>query len=163
MRASLTFAVSAWLTVGLTACVNAPAGPAAQPWVFTPTPGQGQYVRPEYMLPAPTPRIPAVDPCQSRMFAGLVGTHEGAIYIPGLPGTKRIIRPAFDEGFRDDFLGGENEIERLVEVRQYLPGQQLYAPSINDVTERISLGPDIGERLTIELDREGYIQEVRCG
>ena len=147
----------------LAACASAPAGPIGQAYVFVPQPGQGQYVRPEWLAPAPTPRIPAVDPCQSLMYRSLVGAHEGAIYIPGLPGTKRIIRPAADEGFPDDFLGGENAVERLVEVQQYLPGQQLYAPSINDVTDRISLGPEVGERLTIELDREGYIQEVRCG
>lgn len=144
----------------LSACASAPVGPA---YVFVPQPGQGQYVRPEWLGPAPTPRIPAVDPCRSQMFIGLVGQNEGAIYIPGLPGTKRIIRPAAFEGADNDFLGGAMMTETYVEVQQYLPGQQLYAPAITDVTERITLGPEDVSRLTIELDREGYVQEVRCG
>lgn len=146
--------------LALCACASAPAGPA---YVFAPQPGQGQYVRPDHLQLAPTPRIPAADPCQSRMYAALLGVNEGAIFIPGLPGRKRIIRPAVFEGPDNDFLSGEMMGETYVEVQQYLPGQQLYAPAINDVTERINLGPDDVSRLTIELDREGYVQEIRCG
>ena len=162
MRARLT--ITALLAAaGLAGCLSAPAGPAPQPYVFTPQPGQGQYVRPDFMAPAPTPRFPAVDPCRSRMFASLLGVNEGAIYIPGLPGRKRIIRPAINEGFQSGFLGGELEEETFVAVQDYLPGQQLYAPSISTVTERITLGPEDTSRITIELDREGYVQEIRCG
>ena len=146
----------------LSGCVSAPSGDGT-PYVFVPQAGQGQYVRPDWLNATPTPRIPAVDPCQSQMFASLLGVNEGAIFIPGLPGRKRIIRPAVFEGPDNDFLNGEFQQETFVVVQQYLPGQQLYAPSINDVTERIALGPDDVSRLTIELDREGYVQEIRCG
>ncbi len=145
---------------GLSACAS---GSAVPTYTFTPQPGQGQYVRPEWLAPAPTPRIPAVDLCRSQMYAALVGQNEGAIYIPGLPGRKRIIRPAFFEGPDNDFLNGDLMTETYVEVQNYLPGQQLYAPSIRDVTERVTLGPEDLSRLTIELDREGYVQEIRCG
>ena len=144
----------------LAACVSAPVGPV---YTFVPAPGQGQYQRPAYLDPAPTPRIPAVDPCRSQMFAGLLGQNEGAIFIPGLPGRKRIIRPATWEGPDNDFLGGQMMEPPFVQVQTYLPGQQLYAPSIADITERITLGPEDASRLTIELDREGYVQEIRCG
>ena len=148
----------------LAACASAPlGGPVGPAYTFVPQPGQGRYVRPDYLDPAPTPRIPAVDPCRSLMFAGLVGQNEGAIFIPGLPGRKRIIRPATFEGPDNDFLSGELMSETYVEVQDYLPGQQLYAPSINDITERITLGPEDVSRITIELDREGYVQEIRCG
>ena len=144
----------------LAACVSAPP---RQPYTFVPQPGQGQYVRPAYLNPAPTPRIPAVDPCRSQLYASLLGVNEGAIHIPGLPGRVRVIRPAFDEGYPSDFLGGELQEDTFVGVQTYLPGQQLYAPAVTDVTERITLGPEDVNRLTIELDREGYVQEIRCG
>ena len=51
----------------------------------------------------------------------------------------------------------------LVEVREFLPDQVFYGPSIQTVTDPFQLGPIIEERLTVELDREGYIEEVRCG
>lgn len=123
---------------------------------------QGLYIRPEYLAPAPTPLIPPVDACRSRLYAGLVGQHEGAIHIPGLPGRKRVLKPAFLEGFDyqpDDSFYSEPP---FVEVRDYLPQQVLYAPAIRTVTDRISLGPEDENRLTIELDREGYVQEIRC-
>jgi len=129
---------------------------------YRPAPGQGQYVRPEYLNPAPTPLIPPVDACRSRLYLGLLGSHEGAIHIPGLPGQKRVLKPAFDEGFnyeQNDFLYNEPP---LIEVRDFLPDQLLYAPSIRTVTDRIQLGPINENRLTIELDREGYVQEIRC-
>lgn len=137
--------------------------PAPRDYVFQPRPGQGQYVRPEALRPAPTPRIPAVDLCRSQVYAALVGVNEGAIWIPGLPGRKRIIRPAVFEGPDNDFLNGEMMEDTYVEVEQYLPGQQLYAPSIADVTDRIALRNDDLSRLTVELDRDGYVQEIRCG
>ena len=50
-----------------------------------------------------------------------------------------------------------------MEVREFLPDQVFYGPSIQTVTDPFQLGPIIEERLTVELDREGYIEEVRCG
>lgn len=158
------FIMRCWLLIplflGLSACASAVGG---YDYTFQPQPGQGQYVRPAYLDPAPTPRLPAIDPCQSQMYLPLVGVNEGAIYIPGLPGQKRIIRPAVFEGADNDFLNGEMMTETYVQVQNYLPGQQLYAPSISDVSERITIGVEDTSRLTIELDREGYVQEIRCG
>ena len=155
-----------WIIVlgllGLSACapsqgVGYPNYPA-----YVPTPGQGQYVRPEYLNPAPTPMIQPIDACQSYLFRGLVGRHEGAIYIAGLPGRKRILKPAFLEGPDRELIQGIDPEPPFLEVREYLPNQVLYAPSIRTVTDRIQLGPIDENRLTIELDREGYVQEVDC-
>lgn len=129
---------------------------------YVPTPGQGQYIRPEYLNPAPTPMIQAVDACQSHLYRGLVGRHEGAIYIAGLPGTKRILKPAFLEEFDGSRIDGLDPEPPFLEVRDYLPNQVLYAPAIRTVSDRIQLGPVDENRLTIELDREGYVQEVLC-
>lgn len=148
--------------VVLSACaLGAPAGPSAIS--YQPVAGQGQYVRPEWLNPAPTPILPALDPCQSQTFAPLIGVNEGGIYIPGLPGDKRIIRPVHPEYFRNDFLNGELDVSPRVEVETYLSGQQLYAPTINTVEDRISIVAEDPNRLTIELDQDGYVQEVRCG
>ena len=155
-----------WIAIlgllGLSACaptqgVGYPNYPA-----YVPTPGQGQYVRPEYLNPAPTPMIQPIDACQSYLFRGLVGRHEGAIYIAGLPGRKRILKPAFLEGPDRELIQGIDPEPPFVEVREYLPNQVLYAPSIRTVTDRLQLGPIDENRLTIELDREGYVQEVDC-
>jgi hypothetical protein len=124
--------------------------------------GQGQYVRPDYMNPAPTPRVPPVDACRSQLYVGLVGRHEGSIYIAGLPGRKRIIKPAFEEGFEyqyDDPLGRD---PTFIEVRDYIPDQVLYAPSIRTVSDLLQLGPEQNDRLTIELDADGFVQQIRC-
>lgn len=155
-----------WLSLlgflGITAC--APTQGVGYPNypVFVPAPGQGQYVRPEYLNPAPTPMIQAVDACQSHLYRGLVGRHEGAIYIAGLPGSKRILKPAFLEGPDRQLINGIDPDPPLLEVRDYLPSQVLYAPSIRTVSDRLQLGPVDENRLTIELDREGYVQEVLC-
>lgn len=130
---------------------------------FTPRLGQGQYVRPDWLQPAPTPRLPAVDSCQSQLYASLLGVNEGAIYIPGLPGEKRIIRPAVFEGPDNEFLNGEMMADTYVQVQTYQAGQQLYAPSIGTITDRITIGPENMDRLTLVLDREGYVQEISCG
>lgn len=146
--------------LALTACsYGAPysASPDYQPF-----PGQGQYVRPDYLGPQPTPVIPAVDSCRSQLYTGLVGQHEGAIFIAGLPGRKRVLKPAFPEGF--GYSPGDPLFNDppFVQVRDFLPQQSLYAPSITTVTDRINLGPEIEDRLTIELDVEGYVQDIRC-
>lgn len=144
--------------MALTACA-APLGggngqPGAQP--------QGRYVRPVWLNPVPTPRIPEVDACRSQLYQGLIGRHEGSIYIPGLPGRKRILKPAFDEGFGyspDDDFGQRSP---LLEVKDYIPEQSLYAPSISTVSDLLQLGPAQDDRLTIELDQDGVVQRIRC-
>jgi len=125
--------------------------------------GQGQYTRPAYLTPDPIPRIPETDFCQSQLYQGLIGKSEGAIYISGLPGRKRVLKPAFVEDFETEAIAGFIEQPPLLEVRDYLPQQVLYAPSIRTVTDRIQLGPEVRDRLTLELDQDGYVQEVRCG
>jgi len=129
---------------------------------YVPAPGQGQYIRPEYLNPTPTPIIQTIDACQSYLFRGLVGRHEGAIYIAGLPGSKRILKPAFLEGADRERIEGIDPEPPFLEVRDYLPNQVLYAPNIRTISDRIQLGPVDENRLTIELDREGYVQEVVC-
>jgi len=130
---------------------------------YQPFPGQGQYIRPAYLNAEITPRVPPTDVCRSQLFQGLLGQHEGAIFIVGLPGRKRVIKPAQVEGFdygREDFL---YERPPFVEVREYLANQVLYAPSISTLQDRLNLGPTIADRITIELDDEGVVQEVSCG
>jgi len=148
----------------LSACASAPLGaPVGAGAEFYPRPGQGQYVRPQWLNPAPTPRIPNPDLCRSQLYAMLVGQHEGAIFIPGLPGRKRVIKPASVEDF--DYSQDETlyDAPPFLVVRDYIPEQSLYAPSIRTVDDSISLGPAVADRLTIELDREGYVQTVACG
>ena len=149
--------------LGLSACGTSQGGaPFEQAPRYQPYPGQGRYVYPEYLGPAVTPRIPRPDVCQSRMFMGMVGQHEGSIYKAGLPGRKRIVKPAeLEEDL--PFTQGIDPEPPFVEVRQYLPGQTLYAPSIRTTSDLLAAQPIEEDRLTIELDRDGYIQEVRCG
>lgn len=126
--------------------------------------GQGQYVRPAYLNPAPIPRIPPTDACQSQLYRGLVGQPEGAIYIPGLPGAKRVLKPAFQENF--EFEDPDNPFRDnpdFIQVRDYLPGQSLYAPSILTPGSLLAANDFDLSRLTIELDVDGIVQEVRCG
>jgi len=144
----------------LIGCRSTPGGAYQQP--FPQNPQQGRYVVPEWQRPAPTPVIPPVDACRSRLYAGLIGQHEGAIHIPSLPGRKRILKPAFiiDSDIRR--IDGIDPDPFLVEVREFIPDQSLYAPAIRTVSDRLTLGPEIEDRLTIELDVDGYVQEVRC-
>jgi len=153
-------AITMTASVGLTACSY--GGPSSVYPGYQPFPGQGQYVRPDYLAAQPTPRVPPTDVCRSQLYAGLVGRHEGSIFIPGLPGRKRILKPAFPEGFGyepdDTFFSNPP----LVQVVEFLPNQALYAPAIRTVTDRINLGPEFEDRLTIELDNAGFVQEIRC-
>ncbi len=142
--------------------VGCQTGPQGTSGTF-PRPGQGQYVRPDYLNPAPLPRIPPVDACRSQLYQGLVGQSEGAIFIPGLPGSKRVIKPAFDEGFgysQEETFGDDPP---LLEIRDYLPGQSLYAPSIRTPGSLLEAADYDLSRLTIEVDEQGYVQEIRCG
>jgi len=151
-----------FVLLSITACSSTRGARNTNVAVFVPAPGQGQYVRPEYLNPTPTPLIQGVDACQSHLYRGLIGRHEGAIYIAGLPGMKRILKPAFFEGPDRERIIGIDPEPPFLEVRDYLPNQILYAPSIRTVSDRIQLGPINENRLTIELDREGYVQEVDC-
>jgi len=145
----------------LAGCISAPATSNTIPQVQA---GAGQYVRPAFLNPAPTPMIPPVDACRSRLYTGLIGRPEGSIYISGLPSPKRVIKPAFNEGFGYGAeLGSLAEFIPFKEVRDYLPDQSLYAPSIRTVSDEFELGPAQEDRLTIELDAEGIVQEIRCG
>ncbi len=143
--------------LALTACQASPRN--AQQGFPT---GQGQYVRPAYLNPAPVPRIPQTDACGSNLYQGLVGQPEGAIFIPGLPGSKRVLKPAYDEGFdleRDPLGIGPT----LIQVRDYLPGQSLYAPSVRTPGSLLAPADYDLNRLTIELDQDGLVQSIRCG
>ena len=130
---------------------------------FLPQPGQGQYVIPAWQLPQPTPRVPDVDVCNSQFYQRLVGAHEGALFVAGLPGSKRVLKPAFTEEFESDFPSLPDDQNPFVEVRDYLPDQTLYAPSIRTTGELAALGEFDAERLTLSLDENGYVQTVRCG
>ena len=152
-------ALSAILFSGcFSGCLNSAAPPP-----FRPAPGQGQYVRPAYLNAVPTPRVPDTDACRSVFYRTLVGRHEGAIFIAGLPGRKRVIRPAFTEEFEEDFPLLPGDRPPFVEVQDLLPDQTLYAPSIRTVSDLSLLGEVDRERLTLMLDVDGYVQEVRCG
>ena len=148
--------------IGVSACVPTQGAGYPNYPAYVPTPGQGQYVRPQYLNPTPTPMIQPIDACQSYLFRGLIGRHEGAIYIAGLPGRKRILKPAFLEGPDREMMEGIDPQPPFLEVRDFLPNQVLYAPSIRTVSDRIELGPVDESRLTIELDREGYVQQIEC-
>lgn len=157
----IRFYITALGAFALTACAARPGGVYQPP--FQPQPQQGQYIRPVWQQPQPTPAIPPVDACRSRLYAGLLGQHEGAIYIAGLPGRKRILKPATIYDSDMQVIPGIDPDPLLVQVRDYIPDQSLYAPAISTVTDRLSLGPENRERLTIELDEDGYVQQVRCG
>lgn len=154
------FSALALTTSLLTACAyGAPSSTFA---TYQPRPGQGQYIRPAYLAAQPTPRVPPVDACQSQLYQGLLGQHEGAIFIAGLPGRKRVIKPAELEGFGYNPDDTFYDRPPFMEVREYLPGQSLYSPSISNMQDRLNLGPAIENRLTIELDEEGLIQTIDC-
>ena len=153
------------ITLSLSACTVSPfaaqSGQTAP--AFVPFPGQGQYVRPARLDPVPVPFSPVLDTCGAQVLRPLIGASEGSVYIPALPGEKRILRPVFFEDFENEFLGGELVRPPLVEVETYLPGQQVYAPLTRAFTEPDRLGAFDPDRITIELDRNGDIQDIRCG
>lgn len=144
----------------LMACQSSPRN--AQPTVRNGA--QGQYVRPAYLNPAPIPRMPPTDACRAQLYQGLVGQPEGAIFIPGLPGTKRVLKPAFEERL---LLERQDNPFRtapdFIEVRDYLPNQSLYSPSIRTPGSLVAPVDFDTSRLTIELDEGGMVQSIRCG
>ncbi len=127
-----------------------------------PRPDLGQYRIPVNQRPEPTRRIPDEDLCRARLFLGLVGQHEGGIVFATLPGRTRVVKPAELELDEDDFLADMRPDPPLVEVREYLAGQTLYTPAIRAVTRIDELGPIVQDRLTVELDREGYVTRLTC-
>lgn len=92
-----------------------------------------------------------------------MGRHEGSIYFSALPGRKRVVKPAETETMETTFLPDMNILPPTVEIRDYLPNQTIYASSIQTVYGDALSGPEIRERLTIELDDEGYVMRVVCG
>lgn len=154
IRAAIFFAL---FSAALSACQLGPTG-TQRPFQAPRT--QGVYIPPEYLRPQPTEPVPSEDRCNARLYVALVGRHEGSIYFPGLPQLKRVIKPAILEDFDDDPLFVPPP--PLLEVREYIAGQSLYAPTIRTVSDRVALGPARDDRLTIKLDRDGFIREVRC-
>lgn len=126
-------------------------------------PGAGQYVYPQNLRPQPLARTPANDQCNALMFRPLIGRHEGSIHFPSLPGRTRVIKPAFlGYDLEGEPVRGLDPQSPFVEVRDFIAGQVLYAPSVGSPTRRESLGPIIGDRLTIELSEDGTVQDVAC-
>jgi len=127
------------------------------------TPTQNGVYQPQFhQLPILTERVPPEDYCRAELYQSLVGLHEGSIHFVGLPGRKRILKPAFDEGFESDFLPEMEPEQPFIEVRDFLPGQRLYTPSI--ITAQLAvLEPEVQDRLTIRLDLDGFVEEVVCG
>jgi hypothetical protein len=130
---------------------------------YQPRLGQGQYIRPAYLDPELPPRLIPDDLCQARVYQTLVGQFEGSLYFQAIPGRKRIIKPAATEDFGSDFLPEFEAPPPLLEVRDFLAGQPLYAPSIRTSPDALSLEPAVPDRLTIEIDREGIVDRVSCG
>lgn len=124
--------------------------------------GMGQYQRPAYMQPEPTQRFPQDDLCRSRLYLGLVGQHEGGIVWATLPGRTRVVKPADTERNQDDFFADMRPEPPMVEIREYLAGQVLYAPAIRAVRQGDELGPVEQDRLTVELDKLGYVTRLSC-
>ncbi len=147
------------LALVLSGCGTTPGGvyPAYQP-----RPQQGVYVVPRYQLPQPTRSLTPVDQCNALLYQGLRGQHEGSIYLQGLPGRQRILKPAFSEDFAVEMFNGASPTPPLYEVREYLAGQRIYDPSISTLSDGLRLGPVVQDRLTIELDADGYVAEVSC-
>ena len=152
----------------LSACGTTPGGvypgyqPAQGQGVYPAGVPRGQYVVPQYLRPEPTRSLTPVDQCNSLLYQGLRGQHEGSIYLQGLSGRQRILKPAFSEDFEVEMFNGAAPSPPLYEVSEYLAGQRIYTPSINTLTDGLRLGPVIQDRLTIELDQDGYVQDVRC-
>lgn len=139
----------------LSACASGGSAPGFAPV----TTGRG-YVTPAYLLPQPPPAVPQADSCNALLYQTLIGRHLGTVYLAGLPGRKRVLQPSETEGFDAD---GMNEpFAPLVEIRDYLPGQSVYLPSVATIDDMTRLGPVETDRLTVELDAEGVIQSLTC-
>lgn len=122
----------------------------------------GRYRQPINLRPRPPQRLPQDDVCRSRLYAGLVGQHEGGIVFASLPGKARLVKPGYTEFDEGEMFADMRPEPRLVVVREYLSGQNIYTPAINTTRRDGVLGPIQEDRLTIELDREGYVRRVNC-
>lgn len=129
----------------------------------TPQPVQvPPYQQPAHLRPTLTQRMPQEDVCNSRLYLGLIGQHEGGIAFESLQGRVRVVKPAQTGMDRDEFLQDMQPEAPYLEVREYLAGQVLYAPSIRAVRIGDGLGPIEQERITVELDREGFVTQLNC-
>jgi len=106
----------------VTACTG---GPPQNNQIFQPQPGQGQYVRPLFLEPELTERLPLDDLCQARIYRSLIGQFEGGLYFQAIPGRQRILKEAF--------------------------------------TSLIAIEQPVQDRLTIEINIDGIVEDVRCG
>lgn len=158
MVSSLHISLITGCAVILSACYT---GTSSAPPVGR-QPGQGVYVYPQYQRPLPTQYVPATDICRAQLYQGLRGQHFGGIHIASIYGDKRIIKPAELETDEDEFLADMNAQPPLVEVTEMIAGQPLYAASVRTGVYRGQLGPDRDDRLTIELDNEGYVADIAC-
>jgi len=142
----------------LSACVTG----AGQPQQVR-QPGQGQYVYPQRLRPQPMPSLTPADLCGARLYQGLIGQNIGGVHLTVIAGDKRIIRPAEQELSEDDFLPDMRAEPPRLEVREMLAGQPLYTSSVRTGLYPGQLGPEREDRLTFELDAQGYILRAACG
>lgn len=138
------------------------AGPGGAPRDYQPQAGQGQYQYPAYLRPQPIAQVPRADACGARLYQSLKGQNIGGVQIALLPGDKRIIRPAETEDPVTDFIPDMQDQPPFVDVTELLAGQPLYVSTIRTGLYRGQLGPDRADRLTLELDADGYVQRVEC-
>ena len=152
------FAFSALL---LGACAAGPSPNSNR--VFQPQPGQGQYVRPVFLQPELPQRLPIDDLCQSRSYQALIGHFEGGLFFQAIPGRQRIVKEAFLEDFEDDFLPEFEVQPPFLEVREFLSGQPLIGSSIRTTPALLATELPVEDRLTIEINIDGIVEDVRCG
>ena len=151
--------IPALLTLTLLSACAAPGG-SVQP--YRPVPGQGRYIYPENQRPQPMEVTPLEDMCGARLYQNLRGQNIGGVHVAVIAGDKRIIKPAEVEIDPDDFIPEYQPTPPLVDVTDLLAGQPLYTSQIRTGVYRGQLGPERPDRLTLELDSEGYIEIVEC-
>lgn len=130
---------------------------------YFPQPGQGQYRQPQYLTPAPPPPVRPLDSCNAQFYRGLVGQHEGVIQFGALPLPVRVLKPSATEETESELLPQILTLPAFVEVRDFLPGQEIYGPSVSTVTDISVLNDFDAKRINIELAADGYVQQIRCG
>lgn len=160
MIRSVTYSLALITALSLSACYSGPVGSQRAP---TPVPaGTGQYQYPQRLRPEPRLYTPQPDLCNAILYQGLRGQHIGGVQVGAIAGNKRIIKPAELELDEDDFLADMRPQPPYLTVTEILAGQPLYAASVRTGVYRGQLGPDRRDRLTLELDAQGYILEVIC-
>ena len=156
----VTYSLALLTALSLSACYSGPVGSQRAPG---PVPaGTGQYQYPQYLRPEPRLYTPQRDLCNATLYQGLEGQHIGGVQVGVIAGNKRIIQPAELELDEDDFLADMRPEPPLLRVTELLAGQPLYAASVRTGVYRGQLGPDQPDRLTLELDAQGYILDVMC-